>query len=153
MLVVAIDDKDQATELVRHVHHSHPHVHIIARAIDRDHVYELYAAGSRDIIRDTFDSAVRAGRSALEALGTHPFVAERQARGFTRRDGEALRELAALYDPDIPQHENTAYVARVREMQTELEDAMRGGKSAFGTRIDRGWSPPTESDVKAEEAG
>ncbi|MEM7045964.1 MAG: cation:proton antiporter, partial [Pseudomonadota bacterium] len=58
MLVVAIDGREQATELVRHVASQHPHVHIVARAIDRQHVYDLYAAGCRDIIRETFDSGV-----------------------------------------------------------------------------------------------
>ena len=63
MLVIAIDDKEQATELVRYVREAHPRVYIVVRAIDRHHVYELWAAGARDIIRENFDSAVRAGRS------------------------------------------------------------------------------------------
>jgi len=52
MLVVAIDDRDLATQIVHHVAQTHPHVYIIARAVDRNHVYELYAAGCRDIIRE-----------------------------------------------------------------------------------------------------
>lgn len=152
MLVVAIDDREQAVEMVRHVTQSHPQVYIVARALDRNHVYELYAAGCRDIIRDTFDSSVRAGRSALQALGTHPYIAERQARGFVRQDMRALRELAQLYDAEVPIHENLPYVERARELIAEQEEVMRGGKSAFGTRVDRGWSPPTEQDVEAEKA-
>jgi len=153
MLIVAIDDRDQITEIVRHVSQNHPNVYIVARAIDRNHVYELFAAGCRDIIRDTFDSAVRAGRSALEALGTHPYVAERQAKGFVRQDRRALRELAEVYDPDIPLHENRPYIERALALRAEQEEEMRGGKSAFGTRIDRGWSPPVSEEVKGEETG
>ena len=82
VLVIAIDDRHRATELVRYVAKTHPHVHVTARAMDRNHVYELWGAGCRDIIRDTFDSAVRTGRSVYEALGTHPFDAERAARGI-----------------------------------------------------------------------
>ena len=66
VLIVAIDDRDHITELVRYVRHTYPNVHVVARAVNRQHVYELYAAGCRDIIRETFDSSVRAGRSALE---------------------------------------------------------------------------------------
>jgi CPA2 family monovalent cation:H+ antiporter-2 len=146
MLVVAIDDPEQAVELVRHVSQNHPNVRIIARAMDRTHVYALYAAGARDIIRDTFDSAVRAGRSALEAMGAHPYDAERQAQGFIRRDRHALRLMAELYDPDIPSHENTAYVARAKELMSAQDAEMRGGQTAFGNRIDRGWSPPPAPD-------
>ena len=150
MLVVAIDDKEQATELVRYVSSNYPHVYIVARASDRNHVYELYAAGARDIIREHFDSAVRAGRSALEALGVHPYDAERQTRGFVAHDKSALRTLAALYDPDIPIHENAAYVEKSKEIMAMQEEAMRGNSAAFGGRSDRGWVPPTLDDVKTE---
>lgn len=150
MLVIAIDDKEQATALVHYISQSHPHIHIVVRARDRNHVYELYAAGARDIIRETFDSSVRAGRSALEALGFHPYDAERQVRNFVDGDREALRQLAQVYDPDIPIHQNEAYVARAKEISAEQEAFMRGKSKAFASRADRGWVPPTLSDVEAE---
>lgn len=150
MLVIAIDDKEQATALVHYISQTHPHIHIVVRARDRNHVYELYAAGARDIIRETFDSSVRAGRSALEALGFHPYDAERQVRNFVDDDREALRQLAQVYDPDIPIHQNEAYVARAKEIGAEQEAFMRGKSKAFASRADRGWVPPTLSDVEAE---
>ena len=152
ILVVAIDDREQANAMVHHVAHNHPHVHIIARAVDRHQVYELYAAGCRDIIRDTFDSAVRAGRSAYEALGVHPFLAERMAKGFVDHDRYVLRELAQLYRADISQTENKPYLDRAKELRKETEDALKSGMSAFHGRVDRGWSPPNLKDVEAEEA-
>ena len=152
MLVVAIDDKDSATELVHYVTENYPQVYIVARALDRHHVYELYSAGCRDIIRDTFDSSVRAGRSALEALGVHPYDAERQVRGFVLNDKEQMLALASSYDPDIPAHENEEYVRRTKEYLDRYADAMKGNAAAFATRLDRGWVPPTADDVAAEEA-
>ncbi|MCH1932399.1 NAD-binding protein, partial [Shewanella sp. A25] len=65
LLVVAVDDAEQISRLVRYVNKAYPHVHIIARAVDRHHVYDLYAYGCRDIIRETFDSSLRMGRSAF----------------------------------------------------------------------------------------
>ncbi|SLN22780.1 cation:proton antiporter domain-containing protein [Roseisalinus antarcticus] len=150
MIVVAIDDRDKCTEIVRYVLATHPKVHVIARARDRHHVYELYAAGCRDIIRETFDSGVRAGRSAFEALGVHPFDAERMSRQFVTNDRDAMRALAEVYDPDIPAAENPAYVAKVKEMMTEREAKLKGEERSFNTRIDRAWSPPTPKDVEAE---
>jgi CPA2 family monovalent cation:H+ antiporter-2 len=147
VLVVAIANRDQATEMVRYVTANYPHVHIVARAFDRHHVYELWGAGCRDVIRENFDSAVRAGRSALEALGVHPFDAELQARGFVANDRWRLRELADLYDPAIPVHENEAYVAKARELLAGIEAALRGSSAAFGGRSDRGWVPPSTDDV------
>ncbi len=152
MLIVAIDGKDQVTEIVRHVVQHYPHVHVIARAFDRNHVYELYAAGCRDIIREVFDSGVRAGRSAMEALGHHPFEADRMARGFVRQDQRSIAELAQLHDPEVPIHHNTAYVERAKELMAEQEGVMRGSVNAFGARIDRGWVPPVGREDEAEGA-
>ncbi len=147
MLIIAIDDREQANEMVRHVLENHPHVHIIARAIDRHHVYELWGAGCRDIIRENFDSAVRAARSALEVLGVHPYDAERQTRGYVENDKKVLRELADLYDPNIPAHENEAYVAKTKELLASHEAALRGSDAIFGDRTDRAWLPPSKDDV------
>ncbi|MGI9522148.1 MAG: cation:proton antiporter, partial [Hyphomicrobiaceae bacterium] len=150
MLVVAIDDRDRITELVHYVANNYPHVHIVSRAVDRRHVYELYAIGCRDIIRETFDSGVRAGRSALEALGMHPFDAERRARQFVNYDRRAIAALADVYDPGIPVHENAAYVERSRKIRAENEALLRGDDSAYNAGTDLGWSPPTIADVEAE---
>ena len=51
MLVIAIDERESATELVRYVTENYPHVYIVVRALDRHHVYELWNAGARDIVR------------------------------------------------------------------------------------------------------
>jgi CPA2 family monovalent cation:H+ antiporter-2 len=150
MLVVAIDDRESATELVRYVTEHYPELYIVARAVDRHHVYELYSAGCRDIIRDTFDSSVRAGRSALEALGFHPYDAERQVRGFVMNDNAQMLALASSYNPNIPVHENEEYVRRAKEYIDRYADVMKGNAAAFGNRLDRGWVPPTLDDLEAE---
>lgn len=150
LLVVAIDDRNEATNLVSYVSKNYPHVHITARAMDRGHVYELWAAGCRDVIRDTFDSAVRAGRSTYEALGMHPFEAERTARAFVAENQRTTRELANLYDPSIPVHENAPYRERARELLDEQASQMRSrGRGAFHERSERGWIPPSLKDQEA----
>lgn len=146
IIVVAIDGKSHITELVHYVHKNYPHVHIVARAVDRDHVYHLYQAGADDIIRDTFDSAVRAGRSALEALGQHPFDVERLTRDFVTHDKAALRALAEVFDMDTPPHLNAAYVERAKELRKEQEDMMQKGSLAFGGNNEQSWVPPKPLD-------
>ena len=152
MLVIAIDDRESATELVHYVTKHYPHVYIVVRAIDRHHVYELWSAGARDIIRETFDSSVRAGRSALEALGFHPYDAERQVRGFVLNDKAQMFALASSYDPSVPAHENEEYVRRTREYLDRYAEVMKGNAAAFSSRLDRGWVPPSLDDVEAEIA-
>jgi CPA2 family monovalent cation:H+ antiporter-2 len=121
LLVVAIDGREQITEIVRYVCRTYPHVHVLARAVDRTHVYDLYAAGCRDIIRETFDSGVRAGRSAFEALGRSRPEAEALAAKFVEGDRATLLELAQLWKPNVPVRENAAYMARVRQIVSERE--------------------------------
>lgn len=121
ILVIAIDGKEQITNLVHYVHANHPHVHIVARAVDRTHVYDLYAAGCRDIIRETYDSAVRMGRSVFEVLGANRDQSDRMRDAFTELDARAMIAVAEHYDPDIPAVENEAFVARVLELSAEWE--------------------------------
>ncbi len=149
LLIVAIDRKEQVDALVHHVRKSHPHVPIIARAMDREHVYDLFAAGCRDIIRETFDSSVRTGRTAYEALGMHPFDAELLARKFAEDDRYILREMAVVHDPEIPIHENPAYVEKSRTLMAEREAQIFGKGRAFASETDSGWSPPGQKDVEA----
>ncbi|MEM9431623.1 MAG: cation:proton antiporter [Pseudomonadota bacterium] len=142
VLVVALDDRKKAVQMVRYVMREFPDVKIVARAYDRLHTYQLYAAGARDIVRETFDSSVRAGRYALMALGHHPLDAERAARVYTRQDRTRLKDLAQLWDPAISPSENEAYMQRTREINAELNASMKGMRTAFHDQTERGWTPP-----------
>ena len=128
LLIVTIDDKHQITELVSYAVRNFPNLHVIARAVDRHHTYELWAHGCRDIIRETYDSSLRIGRSAFEALGTPRAAAERMKDAFHEMDQQSMIEVADVYDMNIPAHENEAYVARIRERaegwEAELHDRM-----------------------------
>ena len=63
VLVVAVDDKEDAKRLVRYARQHRPDLHIVARAFDRVHVYELFQAGANDIVREMFDGSLRAAFS------------------------------------------------------------------------------------------
>ena len=86
LLVIAIDDKEKITQLVHYMAHPHPHVHILARAIDRNHVYDLWHAGCRDIIRETYDASLRMGKSAFQALGVSNQNAQDMLQAFNDMD-------------------------------------------------------------------
>ncbi len=140
LFIVAIDDKDKATEMVHYVHHTYPHVKIIARAIDRQHVYELYAAGCREIIRETFDSSIRAARTALEMMGSRSFDAELMVQDFIERDRHIIQEMAPHYDPDIPIHKNEALVAKTKELMQAQEEELLGKTGALSATKSRAWN-------------
>ena len=124
LLVVTIDDKAQITALVRHVVQTYPHLHVLARAVDRNHVYDLWAVGCRDIIRETYDSSLRMGRSALEALGATRAQADQISTVFNDNDREAMIEAAEHYDPDIPVLENEKFITSVRAMTSRRQEEL-----------------------------
>jgi CPA2 family monovalent cation:H+ antiporter-2 len=73
------------------------------------------------VLREIFDSSLRAGRHVLEALGYDPEQAAEAELAFARHERESMRELAGLWQPDLSIAENEAYLARVRELEEELE--------------------------------
>ncbi|MFK7938264.1 MAG: monovalent cation:proton antiporter-2 (CPA2) family protein [Roseovarius sp.] len=121
VVVVALDDPDAATRLVAFVRRERPDIHIIARARDRTHVFRLYQAGANDIVREMFDSSLRAGRYVLENMGLSEFEASELEKTFYKHDRHSVQELAALWDPSIPTTENKAYIARAKELEVDLQ--------------------------------
>jgi len=121
VLVVAIDDPAASTKLVAYARRERPDLHIVARARDRTHVFRLYQAGANDIVREMFDSSLRAGRYVLENMGLSDFEAAELQQTFYQHDRHSVQELAALWDPNVPTIENAAYIERAKELEKDLE--------------------------------
>lgn len=136
LLVVAIDGKDAATRLTEYVCQTYPDVHVITRAHDRSHVYDLWLVGCRDVIHETYDSSVRAARSAFEALGIEQKAADRMMKEFERADRKMILETAELHVLETSLAENEAFIERVSEMQdgweAELGDRMKAARANTG---------------------
>jgi CPA2 family monovalent cation:H+ antiporter-2 len=140
VLIVAVDDKKAAVKLVENARKSRPDLHIIARAYDRNHTYQLYRAGANDIVRETFDSAVRVSKYMLQELGWSGFDIENAADAFVTSDRGALRELSELWDPKVKLEDNKAYLERARAINKE-----------FNTGFLANLAKIVEQDVKEEE--
>jgi len=124
VLVIAIDNREAATKIVQFARKERPDLHIIARARDRSHSYALYAAGADDIVRELFDSSLRAGRYVLENIGLSEFEAAEAEKTFYAHDRQALKELAEVWDPDKPVADTPAYVTRSKQLDSDLEAAL-----------------------------
>ncbi len=124
VLVAAMDDRDSVTKLVGYARRQRDDLHIIARAYDRQHVFELYQAGANDIVREMFDSSLRAGRYVLENVGLSEYEAANAEQTFYAHDRYTVRELAQLWKPGVAPVENDAYIARARKLEKELEAAL-----------------------------
>ncbi|MCG9710271.1 monovalent cation:proton antiporter-2 (CPA2) family protein [Pseudoalteromonas sp. Isolate3] len=125
LLVVALDDAEQITKLVRYAMQNYQHLHVVARAVDRHHVYDLWAYGCRDIIRETYDSTMRMGRSSFEALGIEREKAQEMINIFSEFDKEMLREAADAYEIGVPFEENHAYIERINKIFDEKEPEIK----------------------------
>ena len=125
VLCVALDDPKATTRIVTYARRLRGEdLHIVARAHDRVHVYELYQAGADDIVRETFDSSLRAGRYVLENVGLTEFEAAEAEKTFRQHDRMTVRELAGLWRPGTPASENEDYIARAKELEKDLETAL-----------------------------
>ena len=154
VMVIAVDGRDKATKLVAYVRKVRPDIHIVARARDRGHVYELYAAGANDIVREVFDSSLRAGRYALENLGLSEYEAAVAETQFYQHDRAAMKELAQLWKPGISQDQNEEYIAKAKELNSDLELSLTSkdeAKKALENRPFSGGRRRKDSALNPEE--
>lgn len=94
VLVVAVDDVEQSLRIVDLAREHFPHLAVVARARNAQHWYALHRRGVMHLERETFESALRSGRSVLEALGTPPHEARHLAMTFRRHNLQQLHALA-----------------------------------------------------------
>ncbi|WP_227284112.1 monovalent cation:proton antiporter-2 (CPA2) family protein [Boseongicola sp. H5] len=149
VLVVAVDDKQAAVRLVAYARRLRPDIAITARAHDRLHVYELYNAGADHIVREMFDSSLRAGRYVLEDMGLTDYEAHELETAFYRHDRQNLRALADVWRPGVPVAQNAAYMERARELNNNLEAALVSQLDEGGT----GEPPQTGARHTRSDAG
>ncbi|MET0108350.1 MAG: monovalent cation:proton antiporter-2 (CPA2) family protein [Candidatus Thiodiazotropha sp.] len=141
-IVIAIDDKERAVEMVEHIKRHHPHVTILARTYDVGHLYLLNKAGVDIAVRELFDASLEIGKEALKAVGMHPFKVEKMSQAFRRHDFTGLDSLHEVWDADTAMSSNKAYLARAREHGATLQELMETDRLQLHDRSERGWTPP-----------
>ncbi|MDR6624750.1 monovalent cation:proton antiporter-2 (CPA2) family protein [Caulobacter segnis] len=97
MLIVALDDREKTVELVETARKAFPNLIILARAWDRRHAYDLLANGADAVERETFESALALGATALQKLGFRAHRAHRAAAFFRRHDRRVFEELRPMW--------------------------------------------------------
>jgi len=141
-IVIAIDDRERAVQIVEYVRRHHPRVKTLVRAYDVNHLYLLNKAGADVAVRELFDASLDLGKEALKAVGMHPFKVEKMAHAFRRHDLAGLEDLYELWDADTAMSSNKAYLARAREHAETLTDLMSTDRLQLHDRSERGWTPP-----------
>ncbi|WP_435607885.1 monovalent cation:proton antiporter-2 (CPA2) family protein [Pseudomonas knackmussii] len=112
--VVATDDPQVNIDTARLVRKLYPHVKIIARARNRQHVYHLLDAGASPV-RELFHSSLEMSRRVLVEMGLSEEQALARIRRFRRHDEDVLMAQYKVYD------DAAAVIQTAREARLELE--------------------------------
>ena len=147
-VVIAIDDRSRALEMVEHIRRHYPEVKILARAFDVNHLYLLNKAGVDIAVREVFDSSLELGKATLRAVGVHPFKVEKMSMAFRKHDEDGMNTLYELWDENTEMASNKAYLARARELGETLKEMMETDRMQLHDRSERGWTPPPKNYTK-----
>ena len=119
LLIVAIDDRDKAQEIVVSAKQAFPNLTVIARAFDRRHAYELLDAGADSVERETYEGALNFGRKALLKLGLSERRALKAALIFREQDNALFQRLRPAYG------QGESYIEQSRASRETFEQLVR----------------------------
>jgi glutathione-regulated potassium-efflux system ancillary protein KefC len=125
LLVNAIDGVEDSLVLVDRVRANFPGLPIVSRARNVSHYLELRLRGVEVIERETFESALRAGRAALVALGMDPYRAREMADVFRRHNLATVESQLAVYKDE------TRFMAAAKAGREELEQSFARDRERF----------------------
>jgi glutathione-regulated potassium-efflux system ancillary protein KefC len=117
VLVVAVDDRETALQIVGLAKKHFPHLRLVARAVDVSHAYELIRMGADVIERELFESSLLAGRRVLEFLGHGAHEARELADRF-RATNKALLQASAQLSTTLDRKD---FISLLRRNREELE--------------------------------
>ncbi|HUO22089.1 MAG TPA: monovalent cation:proton antiporter-2 (CPA2) family protein [Caulobacteraceae bacterium] len=141
VLVVAIDDRDEASKLVESAKAAFPDLKILARAFDRRHAYDLLRNGADAVERETFESALLLGVRTLRVLGFRAHRAYRAGSLFRQHDLRAFNELAPVAG------EEERYILAVRDSQSTMERLLKADLDRLRPDyVDEAWDVTSLND-------
>nr|WP_086937338.1 monovalent cation:proton antiporter-2 (CPA2) family protein [Thaumasiovibrio occultus] len=156
ILIVALDDRERAVDLVEYVKQTYPHVQVMSRAYDRGHAYALRHAGADLVISETFYSALNLGGEALSALGEHRFRTENQKAAFIETELASKDKLYAAWRDSTEENKfNATYRELFIQLEEVLADIMQTDRHDKHDASERGWTPPPKgyADQFPEDEG
>lgn len=124
VIIISIDDPDQVLRVVKICKKHFPDAKLVARAKNRNHMFELMALGVDFVERETVRAALAMGRETLRYLGVEKEYADQLMDAFLRYDFKMIEKTWRHRD-DID--ELIAHAADTREyLRDTLGDADAG---------------------------
>ncbi|MFH7585564.1 monovalent cation:proton antiporter-2 (CPA2) family protein [Oceanimonas smirnovii] len=113
--IVATDDPETNLQITEQVRRRYPHMKVIARARNRQHVHKLWDLGAHPV-RETFHSSLEMSRQVLLGLGLSDEQTDARLRRFRQHDEAVLMEQHKVYDDEA------ALIQTARQARAELEN-------------------------------
>ncbi len=132
VFVLATDDPQANVRTARLVKRQYPHLKVIARARNRQHVFRLMDLGIEEPVRETYHSSLKMTRQVLELLGMDKDKAVDRVERFRRHDEQLLRQQYLVYD-DEKALRQTSREALVDLEQLFAEDDRKARDEGRGT--------------------
>jgi voltage-gated potassium channel Kch len=100
VLVVAVEDMEEAIRVVDIAKRTFPNLTILSRARNRRHVHLLMDRAVTGVVRDTFYSSLKLSELVLQAMGVPADRATRAVALFAAHDERVLAAQHAIYRDD-----------------------------------------------------
>ncbi|MGB3067568.1 MAG: glutathione-regulated potassium-efflux system protein KefC [Ottowia sp.] len=131
VLVVAVDDAEQAIKIIELAREQFPQLQIVARARDVTQWHQIRDLGVNFIQREVFESSLLTAREVLEALGMAPDETYDRVRSFREHNMRLLELVHPVY------RDEEALLALTRRGRRELQDQMAADRAERVERMAR----------------
>jgi glutathione-regulated potassium-efflux system ancillary protein KefC len=140
VLVNAIDHVEDSLELVDIAREHFPQLKVLARARNVGHYAQLKAKQVHVAERETFESALKLGRHALEVLEVPPFEARERVDRFRRHNVRMLDSLVPHF------HDEARRLSIAKSGRAELERQFERDRAALEHDKQGGWHSDEQQD-------
>lgn len=136
LFILTLDDIDDSIQVAKYIKRVYPHIKILARARDRQHVYRLREVGVEHIWRETYLSALGMSYDALVSLGIDPKKAYDDIEIFRDYDEALLRRQQTIYTDEKQLIEINR--AAMVELESLFDSDMMAVKGKMDVNLKRG---------------
>ncbi|MET4579398.1 glutathione-regulated potassium-efflux system ancillary protein KefC [Ottowia thiooxydans] len=124
VLVVAVDDPEQALKIIELAREQFPQLQIVARARDVTQWHEIKERGVTYVQREVFESSLLSAKDVMHALGMDDDEAADRVHSFREHNLDLLELAHPIY------RDEEAVLALARRGRRELQDQMAADRAA-----------------------
>lgn len=136
LFVLAMDEVEESISVAKYILRAYPHVKILARARDRQHVYRLRDIGVEHIWRETYLSSLGMSYEALVSMGIDKQVAYNDIEVFRDYDEELMRRQQTIYTDEQQMIESNR--AAISELESLFDSDMQSGQRKMDVNLNHG---------------